>query len=228
MLKFPLLLVNFKTYREASGEKALKLSRLVEKIAKKHEVGAAIAAQAFDIARIAKAVKIPVLSQHCDPFEPGAHTGAITAEGIKLSGGKGSLLNHSEKRIDLQTLKECIAILRKNRLLSIACSPHARLAILIEGLKPDFLAIEPPELIGSGVAVSKAKPELIEETTRNVKLPVLCGAGITSGEDCERAIRLGTKGVLVSSAIALSKNQKKAIEEIALGLRKGWLKRKQH
>ena len=52
---------------------------------------------------------------------------------------------------------------------------------------PDFIAIEPPELIGSGKAISTEKPELIAKAAIIVnnsknKTKLLCGAGIVSGE----------------------------------------------
>lgn len=224
--KYPLLVLNCKTYDKGSGKRAVELAKALQKAAKKHSIGGAIAVQAIDLVAVANAVKIPVLAQHCDPLEPGSHTGAIAAEEIKRAGAAGALLNHSEKRLDLQTLKAALDRLHKNRLLALVCAPHVRLAMLIEGLKPDCIAVEPPELIGSGIAVSRARPEVITETTAHVKKPVLCGAGITDGDDAERAVELGAQGVLVASAVVLAKQPAKVIDELAKGLRTGWAERK--
>ena len=85
---------------------------------------------------------------------------------------------------------------------------------------PDYIAIEPPELIGSGKAVSKERPELITKAASAVKMAknstkLLCGAGIVSGEDVSKSIQLGSKGILVASGIVKAKNWKKIIEEFA-------------
>jgi len=78
-------------------------------------------------------------------------------------------------------------------------------------LKPDIIAIEPPELIGTGIPVSKAKPEVITDTIRlvreiNEKVVIVCGAGISRGEDVKAALKLGTQGVLVASGIVKVKD----------------------
>jgi triosephosphate isomerase len=44
---------------------------------------------------------------------------------------------------------------------------------------------------------------------------VLCGAGITNGEDVAAAIRLGTEGVLVASGIVKAKDPHKVMLEFA-------------
>jgi triosephosphate isomerase len=74
-----------------------------------------------------------------------------------------------------------------------------------------MVSIEPPELIGSGIAVSKAQPEVITDTVRLVqkvdpKVTILCGAGISTGQDVATALKLGSHGVLVASGIVKAKN----------------------
>jgi triosephosphate isomerase len=74
-----------------------------------------------------------------------------------------------------------------------------------------MVAIEPPELIGTGIPVSKAQPEIVSGTVRlvrevNGKVTILCGAGISHGEDVSAALKLGTQGVLVASGIVKAKD----------------------
>jgi triosephosphate isomerase len=88
-----------------------------------------------------------------------------------------------------------------------------------------MVAVEPPELIGSGVAVSKAKPEIITDTVSRIRkinkdVMILCGAGITSGDDVREALRLGTQGVILASGVVKAKNQLAAIEDLASGCRR--------
>jgi triosephosphate isomerase len=89
---------------------------------------------------------------------------------------------------------------------------------------PDYVAIEPPELIGSGIPVSKADPEIVANSVQAVKriapdVGVLCGAGITHGEDLKAALDLGSKGVLLASGIIKAKDQRKALQDLVAGAR---------
>jgi triosephosphate isomerase len=77
-------------------------------------------------------------------------------------------------------------------------------------LQPEFLAIEPPELIGTGIAVSRARPEVVSGSVtaaddRGFRGRLLCGAGIVSGEDAAAAMRLGAHGILVASSVVKAK-----------------------
>ena len=105
-------------------------------------------------------------------------------------------------------------------MISVVCVKDVAEAKKYARLAPDYIAIEPPELIGSGRAVSKEKPELVTKAASGVKsaknkTKLLCGAGIVSGEDVGKAIELGSKGILVASGIIKAKNWKKIIEEFA-------------
>ena len=66
-LQTPIVIVNFKTYLEATGRKAVELAEKAEKVSKETGVCIAVAPQFVDIAAVAKAVEIPVFAQHIDP-----------------------------------------------------------------------------------------------------------------------------------------------------------------
>ena len=105
-LKTPLIIVNFKTYESATGRNAEQLAKICEKVAKQTKINIAVAVQDADIYRVSHTVKIPVLSEHMDPISYGAHTGHILPEDIKENGAKGSLLNHSEDRFEIDDLEK--------------------------------------------------------------------------------------------------------------------------
>lgn len=218
MLKTPIVIVNFKAYKEATGKNAVKLAKALAKVGRGN---LAVAVQAADIHAVAKAVKIPVLAQHIDPVAFGKKTGSVLAEAVKEAGAVGTLLNHSEKRIDLNTLKESIERAKKAKLTVVACANTPRMAIMIAGLKPHLIAIEPPELIGGKISVSSAKPEIITETTSNIKkIPVLCGAGVNSADDVRIALKLRAKGVLVASGIVKAKKPAQELKAMLKGFKK--------
>ncbi len=105
-------------------------------------------------------------------------------------------------------------------LVTIACADSVREErdILELACKPDFIAIEPPELIGGDVSVSTAKPELITRSVEEVKykkgIKLLVGAGIKTLSDVQAAMRLGADGILIASGIDLARNPEKALEQI--------------
>jgi triosephosphate isomerase len=218
--KTPMVIVNFKTYSEATGQKAVELAKKAEKVSAETDVYIGIAPQFADIAAVAKAVKIPVFAQHIDPILPGSYTGHVLAESVKESGAIGTLINHSERQLKLSDIDEIIAIARKTGLFSLVCANNPSISAAVAILKPDILAIEPPELIGTGIPVSKAKPEVVTDTVKlvksvNPKVTILCGAGISHGEDVAVALKLGTQGVLVASGIVKAKDPYRILREFA-------------
>jgi len=218
-LKTPLIIVNFKTYKEATDERAVRLARICYSVAKKTKTNIAVAVQNTDIYQISKAVKIPILSEHIDPITYGAHTGHILPEAVKKGGAAGVLINHSEDRLKLEEIKKTIERAKESKLKTVVCAATTKMATEITRFNPDFIAIEPPELIGGDISVSKARPSLITNTIKAVhkirKIPILCGAGIKTKEDVEKAYQLGVKGILVASGIIKAKNPEKILKEFA-------------
>ena len=49
----------------------------------------------------------------------------------------------------------------------------------------------------------------------NSNVAPLCGAGITNSGDVQKALELGTKGILVASGVVKAKNPEKILEEMA-------------
>ncbi|RLE95293.1 MAG: triose-phosphate isomerase [Thermoprotei archaeon] len=218
-IKFPLILINFKAYSQSSGKKAVELAKVAEKVYKETGVLVAVAPQLTDLALVAQSVEIPVFSQHVDDVTPGAHTGHVTLEAIKDAGAVGTLLNHSEKRIRIDQIDSIVKRAKELGLVTCICANTPEVSAAVAAVNPTMVAIEPPELIGTGIPVSKAKPEIITKTLELVKkvnpeVAVLCGAGISSGEDVAAAVKLGTVGVLVASGVVKAKDWYKAIMDL--------------
>ncbi len=216
----PVIMVNFKTYARATGKKALNLARKISELTKKSKSKWVVCPQHIDL-WMAKYMEIPVYAQHVDALEPGRGTGYVTPYSLKLYGIKGSLINHSEHRLSVKEIKARIEILKKYKMVSVVCANSVKEASKLARLKPDYIAVEPPELIGTGISVSEAQPEIVERSAKVVKkhgVKFLCGAGISKGDDVKRAIELGADGVLVASAIANSKNPVKVIKDFLKGV----------
>jgi len=219
-IRVPIVIVNFKTYAEATGKRAVELARKAGRVSHETGVNFGVAPQVADLASVVEAVEIPVFAQHIDPVRPGSYTGHILAESIKEAGAEGTLVNHSEMQLKLSDIDEIINIAREKGLLSVVCANNPAASRAAAALKPDLIAIEPPELIGSGIAVSKAKPEVVSGTVRvvreiNKEVVILCGAGISGGEDVKASLKLGTQGVLVASGIVKAKDPYAIMMEFA-------------
>jgi triosephosphate isomerase len=219
-MKLPILIINFKAYGEAAGRRAVEIAKAAEKVAKKLGVNIAVAPNHLELALVAQSVEIPVYAQGADVETPGAYTSHVAVDNIKAAGASGVILNHSEAPLRLNDLAKLIARAKAVGLDVVTCAPDPRTSLAAAALGPHAVAVEPPELIGTGRAVSKYKPETVVETVRLVSahfpdVAVITGAGIESGEDVEAALKLGTKGVLLASAAVKAKDHYQKIMELA-------------
>ena len=82
----------------------MEIAKASEKVSEESGITIGVCPQFLDLRMIAENVNIPVYAQHFDAISPGSHTGHILAETLKDCGLKGSLLNHSEKRMILADL----------------------------------------------------------------------------------------------------------------------------
>jgi triosephosphate isomerase len=218
----PMLLINFKTYGQGTGKKALALAKVADSVAGEKGANIVLSVQPTDLREVAGSVSVPVYAQHIDPITPGSHTGWILPEAVKDAGAKGTLINHSEHNIEPKKIGENVKRCKGLGLVSVCCAATPKIAKDIAAFGPDFIAIEPPELIGGDISVSKAKPGIISDTVKAVKdvspkVRVLCGAGVNSAEDVSKALELGAAGVLVASAIVKSGTPERVILDLISG-----------
>ena len=213
-------MINFKTYKESSGRNALKIVRSAEKALLKEKGKIIFVPQCVDLRLVAKSTKLPVFAQHVDLDDQGGHTGSVNIDAVKEAGAKGVLINHSEKRLSLKVIEETIKLCRKKKLISVVCTKTVGETSKVVKFKPDFVAIEPPELIGGSTSISEAKPKLIERTANASNgVDVLCGAGIHTEEDVRIAKSLGAKGVLVASGVVKAKSVYREILSLLNGFK---------
>lgn len=214
-----MFIINCKNYEEIAGDKIIEFVKIVETISKRYKIKIAVAPPQHLIGLVANS-SIPILAQHVDNSKVGSTTGFMIPELLKKSKVSGSLINHSEHRISEKEITDLVLRLRELKMISVVCVKDVAEAKKYAKLNPDYIAIEPPELIGSGKAVSKERPELITKSadavnSANNKTKLLCGAGIVSGQDVTKALELGSKGILVASGIIKAKNWTKIIEEFS-------------
>lgn len=221
-MKKPIVIVNFKSYIEATGASGLQLAKAIERVAKYTHLDIAVAVQPTDIFMISHQVNIPVYAEHIDPFPANRNTGFITPEAVKSSGASGTLLNHSEHRVRIDLLEQSIVRAKELGLKTVVCANDPLMVVSVSTFKPDIVAYEPPELIAGNVSVSQAKPDAIKKTIRNLRafgmnIPLLVGAGVKKNEDVVLALDYGADGILIASGIVKAKDPEQALLDLLKG-----------
>ena len=218
------LIVNMKTYPNAFGRDAEDIAAAAAQVAEEYsdKVRIIIAAPALSAYRIRRYYD-DVFIQHADPVGLGAHTGSLPVEAVALEGYRGVLVNHSERKLPARSLPGLIAMARDHGLETVTCADDYWESASIALLSPDMIAVEPPDLIGTGVSVSSARPEVVERSLEVVRRLgytglFLVGAGVSTGSDASKALELGAEGVLVASAVMKSPSPREKIRELAAAL----------
>ncbi len=227
-IKTPVLFINFKTYEQATGENALKLAKAAEEVSKEEHASIVLVVQAADLRLVSENVSLPVFAQHIDPVTYGSNTGKILPEAAKAAGAVGTVLSHAENKQGNEFIEAALVRAKEMGFDVMVCAETLERAkeIAAMQIKPDFIAVEPPELIGGDISVSTAQPELVTDSVNAVKeiapeIAVVTGAGVKNSDDVAKAIELGTVGVFVASGIVNAENLKEAIRGLVKGFAKG-------
>lgn len=213
----PFVFVNFKTYAEGTGKKGVQLATLLGRIRSPYSL--VVCPQYTDIPLIRKNTTLPIFAQHCDNIMAGAHTGSVLPQDLRAAGVQGTFLNHSEKPLSIQAIKKTITLCKKNKLKTLVFAKDIQTIKRIISFHPNYIAYEPPELVGGNISVTTANPKIIQQAVNVVKkmnstVIFLVGAGIQSKNDIQTALRLGAQGVVMAHVIVRSSPAK--IKQILL------------
>jgi len=182
----------------------------------------AVAPQTAHLDRVA-ATGAQTWAQHVAPVDHGSHTGQTLAEAVTDAGAVGTLLNHSERRLRLADIDGSLAAAERAGLSTVVCANDPDQVAAAAALGPDAVAVEPPELIGTGTPVSQADPEVVADAVAAARgvdgtVDVYCGAGISTGEDLVAARELGADGVLLASGVAKAADPRAALADLVAPL----------
>ena len=214
-----IIITNFKTYDQAVGNHAIKLAQIHENITEQENIVFGVAPTVFDLEKIClSCLKIPVFAQHVDDADYGSFTGKIPPALVRKMGVSGTLLNHSENRLNYEYLEKCVKKAQEVGLSVVICAESVEEGQTFLKLEPDFIAIEPPELIGGDISVSTANPEIIKKAVEVLgSEKTIVGAGIKNSEDVRIAKELGASGILLASGVTKSANPKEVLIDLATG-----------
>ena len=218
----PLIVVNFKTYSSAMGEKAVELAQAMERASNEHVRMVAVVS-AFDLFAVKQAAPtLEVWSQHLDPVGQGSFTGWLQPENAIERGAGGTIINHAEHKVEIGHVEKLMQQLPKEFPIC-ACAADVAEAHQLAELGPTFIAVEPPELIGGDISVTTADPAIVSDTvdavrTINPNVRVLCGAGVKDGNDVRTAVELGAHGVLLASGVTKADDIDSVLTNLVAGL----------
>jgi len=211
------VLVNLKAYPCDHME----VARAAADVADDTGVRVGVAPQAAHLSAVAD-TGVETWAQHVSPNEHGSHTGSTLAEAVADAGATGTLLNHSENRLKLADVDGSLRAAERVDLETCVCANNPRQIGAAAALEPDAVAVEPPELIGTGTPVSQADPDVVTGAVNAAaavddSVDVYCGAGISTGDDVVAAGELGTTGVLLGSGVAKADDPEAALRDLVSG-----------
>lgn len=217
-----MIFVNYKTYEEGTGQKALELTKILEEVAHEYQIKVIPVVQAVDIKEIVSSSALEIWTQKIDGVEFGAHTGSVIAEAVLEDGAVGTFLNHSENKfITFEELAKASDRAKEVGLKTLIFADSVEELKNICSLTPNFIAYEPPEFIGSATtSVAEARPEIIKEASEIAKtagIPLVVGAGVHSQNDVRKCLELGAVGVAVASDILKADDPKKELRDLIEG-----------
>lgn len=219
-----MIFVNYKTYEESSGERAVSLTKNIEEASAESQIKIVPVVSALDADRVLSSTKLEVWLEHIDPITFGAHTGWISPEAVARLGISGVFLNHSEHKFgNFEDLKKTNEIALSLNLKTLIFAGDLEELKKIITLSPTFVAYEPPELVGSTTnSVARSKPEIISQAvgiSREKGLPLVVGAGVSSIDDIKKSMELGAVGIAIATAIVKAENPKAKLLELVEGFK---------
>jgi len=212
------VLVNLKAY----PCDPVAVARAAREVAANSSAEVAVAPQTAHLERVAE-TGVETWAQHVDPIAGGSHTGSSLAEAAADVGATGTLLNHSERRLRLAAIDTALEAAARADLGTVVCANDADQVGAVAALAPDAIAVEPPELIGTGTPVSRVDPEVVRDAVAaaaavDPSIDVYCGAGISTGDDVAAARELGADGVLLASGVAKASDPAESLSALVAPL----------
>ncbi len=208
-----LFFINFKAYTESTSANALKIIRDIER---EFGVSESIVLVLNPLDSLIE-TKLTKYVQTAEPLDSGAFTGHIPIGVLKEYHYSGVMLNHSEHKISHEKIRNSVEMASKLGLRTLVCAADLKEIESVVNFHPDFVAYEPPELIGGNISVSSAKPEIIGAAVgilRGTGSKLVVGAGIKNREDVRVSRKLGAEGMLVASGVVKSPEPIRVIVEM--------------
>lgn len=209
------------------GKDIVDLAIYIDQLVEEYGVDVLMTVQYTDIQNVKKNTKnIMVLAQHMDPVKPGRGMGQILPEALVDAGADGVMLNHAEKPLTFDVLKQTIERAREVKLGTVVCAGSISEAIEIAMLNPNVIIVEDPKLIGTGKRNDEDQ-KMSEDAMKAIKdinkdILVLLGAGISNQEDVYNVMLSGSEASGSTSGIMKAQDKKEMSRKMIEAVRKGY------
>ena len=194
------------------------MAKICQKVGVESGVEVIPIVSAFELYRIKQEVEGKMFIQGGERWIEGAHSGAISMAQAWENGASGVILNNSERRLPPGEIRNILPLVPASMTRAVCLGTEGQMEKWGKRLKLDWLIYEPKELIGNREkSVASEKPEIIARMVKATGAPLLVGAGVHSRADVEISLKLGARGVLVSSDVVLAADPEKELRELAEG-----------
>lgn len=174
-IKAPFFEIGVKNY--IYGDEVLALAQAADRAAVKYDIDVIFLAPYVDIRRVAEHTeRLIVFAPYMDTIRPGRGLADVLPEAIQAAGARGVVINHCERPMTLEAIRETIRRANELDLISFACADSIEEAKAIAQLQPDIINPEPTELIGTGL---------------NIGAAMLCALGLGKIQSLDSARRQG-------------------------------------
>lgn len=219
-----MIFVNFKTYEQGTGGKAVELAKIIEEVASVAQIKIIPVVQAGDIKEIASSATLEVWAQKVDAVEFGAHTGATVAEAVLEDGATGTFLNHSEAKFGtFDELSKAFDRAKDVGLKTLVFAQTMEELRNVCSLGPTYVAYESPELIGATTtSIVEESVEVIKEAydvSRNAGIPLIIGAGVHNAREVKKSLELGAVGVAVATDVVRAEDPRRELMDLVEGFK---------
>ncbi len=214
-----MIYVNFKTYEQGTGVKARGMADMIRRVSLVYGIEVVPVVQAGDVFRVSQVEQDWSWCQHADGVSYGSHSGSVLPEDVKQNGARGVMLNHAERKLSMEDLEASVLRCREVGLAVGICADSLEEVERVLPFNPDWIAYEPPELIGNKeLSVATAKPEVVVAAIEKCgETQLLIGAGIQGMSDIKKGLELGAKGFLLASSVMTSENPEGKLRELLDG-----------
>lgn len=219
-----MIFINFKTYEQGSGQRAITITKILEEAARETQVKIVPVVQIIDAEAVINSTTLEVWVQHVDPISYGPYTGWTLPEELVRIGIRGVFLNHSEHKFEnWDDLVKAVARCKEVDLKTLVFAEDLKELEKILSLGSTYVAYESPELVGSvETSVSVEHSDVVSqaaELAKNRGIPLIVGAGIHSKDDVKKSLELGAVGVAVATDVVRAQDPKKELLDLVEGFR---------
>lgn len=218
-VKTPFFVISPKSY--IYGEELIKLAKIADKLSYEYNHTIFFSAPPTELKNIIDNTNnLVVTSQSADGNGLGRGMGRVLIESLNYLGVKATFLNHMEAQMNYNDLINSINKANELGILTIVCADSIEQAKSLAHLPIDIILCEQNSLIGTGKTSDDdyILQSIKEIRSINENVLVMEGAGISSGADVARYIKLGADGTGISSLVTKMDDQEAVLRELFEGL----------